>query len=203
VAPVDYWRVPREWPGETCFIVAGGTSVEQHDLTRLKGRRVIAINTSWESVPFADFLIFGDARWYRENDRRLRAFNGRIVTMAFNISGKRILRMRKASPPGFSTDPTELAMRRTTLHAAINFAVHLGPSPIVLLGADGQLGPDGRTHHHRKHPWPQRPNCWAEQRADLETLRKPLKKRGIDVVNASPGSAWADIWPVVELENYL
>ena len=57
-----FWSVPREWPGETAFIVGGGPSVLGQDLDALRGRRVIVINSSVYAVPGADFLFFDDHR---------------------------------------------------------------------------------------------------------------------------------------------
>jgi hypothetical protein len=68
---MQWWRVAPEWADETAFIVAGGTSVQQLDLALLRGRRVIAVNSSYEVVPFADFLFFNDASWW-ETHRKLR-----------------------------------------------------------------------------------------------------------------------------------
>ena len=61
------WSVPRAWPGETAYIVAGGPSVAWQDLGLLRGRRVIAVNSSWEAVPWAAILLFADLRWWQAN----------------------------------------------------------------------------------------------------------------------------------------
>lgn len=198
------WSVPRDWEGLTAILVAGGPSVERYKpLDRvLRGRKVVAINSSFEDAPFADVLIFGDARWWRHNERNVRKrFKGEIVTIAA-IKSDGVKQCRKSNPPGLSADPCELMMRRTTATAAINFLAHKGVSRIIALGFDGKRSPDGRTHHHPAHPWPQRPDCWVEQRKDLETIAKPLRKLGIELVNASPGSV-LDLWPIVDLREVL
>lgn len=185
-------------------MVAGGPSVALHKpLDCLRGRKVVAINSSFADVPFADVLIFGDARWWRHNERAVRKrFKGEIVTVA-PVAAKDVQHCRKVDPPGLSSNPCELTMRRTTTTAAINFLAHKGVARIVVLGMDGKRGDDGRAHHHPQHPWPQRPDCWAEQRKDLATIAKPLRKLGIELLNASPGSVFADLWPVVRLADAL
>ena len=77
-----FYPVPREWPGETVFIVGGGPSVLGVDLEALRGRRVIAINSSVYAVPWADILYFGDWRWWHEpeNKAAVASFPGRVVT---------------------------------------------------------------------------------------------------------------------------
>ena len=81
-------------------------------------------------------------------------------------------------------------MQRTGLQGAINLAVHLGGggSRVVLIGADMGPAPDGRTHHHRPHPWPQKPDCWELQMAQLRETAPILDRLGVEVVNASPTS---------------
>ena len=194
------WSVPREWPGETAFIVAGGPSVANQNLELLRGRKVIAINSSYERVPWADILIFGDNRWFREHRDKILTLSCRLVTVAATANDPKIMRLGKHKPPGMSSDPTRLTMRRTTLSAALNLAALMGCIKIVLLGADGKVGANGRAHHHSPHKWPQVEGCWDVQAEELRTLVDPLKSQGIEVLNASPGSAW-DMWPIVSLES--
>lgn len=198
------WTVPREWARETVFIIAGGPSVTQADVDSLKGRRVIVINSSYEKAPWADFLFFGDARWWGQHRSKLSTFAGRIVTVSSaGDKNKRIMHLEKKRPPGLSKDPTMLTMRNTSLHGALNLAAHLiGEGSIAVLGADMQKDKDGRTHHHSKHPWPTRPGCWDRQMAELKTVAKPLKDMNIAVVNCSLASR-IDWWPKKPLAEVL
>jgi hypothetical protein len=185
------WTCAAEWPGETVWIVGGGPSVRTVDLERLKGRKVIAINSSFRIVPFADFLLFGDSRWFFHNWGDVKRFKGRIVSCAPSVREPRCLIMRKLPPPpGITEERDALAMKYTSYQAAMNLAVHLGAARIVCLGLDGKPGKDGKTHHHDGHPWPQRSNCWDMQYESLQTVVKPLNRAGIDVVNANPDSAY-------------
>ena len=86
---------------------------------------------------------------------------------------------------------------------AMNVLLHLGADPIVLLGADGQPGANGRVHHHAEYSGSMAMVQWTKQREDLEGAAAVLKGAGVRVVNASPGSALADLWPVVDLKDYL
>lgn len=198
-----FWTCEPLWAGQQVFIIGGGPSVDSQRVEQLKGRRVIVVNSSVHKFPWADILFFGDARWYKtipENRAAADAFSGLVVTNA-NIRCENIKRMVRVRPP-LASDRTSLAIQKTSLTAAINLAVHLGAGRIVLLGADGRKGSDGRTHHHQPHKWPVRKGCWDEHRQELATLVEPLKKLGIPVINASPGSAW-DLWPVTTLIEVL
>jgi len=201
-----FWPVPREWPGETVFIIAGGPSVLGQDLDALRGRRVIAINSSVHAAPWADILFFGDWRWWYEPENRAAAtsFAGRVVTTS-RVPDKRVLVCRKTKPPGLALDRNSLMQRWTSLTAATNLAAHLiGPGgTIVWLGADGRIAADGRTHHHKPHPWPHLKGCYDRHREDLVTIVPSLRSLNIAAYNASSGTAWADLLPVIDLQEAL
>lgn len=197
------WQIPEEWPGETAFVVAGGPSVPADAPQLLAGRRVIAINSSYQLVPAADVLIFQDSRWWPEHQVRLQSFAGRIVSFHGAPGGERVQRVRRLDVShGLSWERDALVFGRTTLQPAINLAVLLGSRRVVLLGADMGPAPDGRTHHHAPHPWPQRPGCWDEQMQFLERSVGALRAAGVEILNASPVSRipW---WPKCSLQDYL
>lgn len=197
----DYWQVAPEWNGERCFIVAGGPSVAGIDLRPLRGQRVIAVNSSWSRAPFADLLFFGDARWWHHyRDEVLIGFPGRIASSARGIGHPRVRRLRASNLPGLAAEPDTVAIRRTSAGAAINLAVHLGVADIVLLGLDNRTDAAGRTHHHARHPWDLRTDCFADQRAELEGIAAALRHLGIGVTNASPDSA-LPFWPKMQLSE--
>ncbi len=197
------WTVPREWPGETAFIIGGGPSVSEIDLSLLKGRRVIAVNSSFTAAPWADFLFFADARWWLEYGARTKGFAGRIVTVSKALGDKRLLTLNKIKPPpGLATKPTQVAMQRTSLHGAMNLAFHLGVKRIVLLGADMRAAPDGRTHHHKPHKWKVVKGCWDRQIEQLRMCANALAEKNVEVVNCSPVSR-IEFWPKARLEDCL
>jgi hypothetical protein len=202
-----FWRVPREWERETAFIIAGGPSVLQHDLEQLRGRRVIVINSSVHAVPWADFLYFGDWRWWNEqgNQAAVLSFGGRVVTVSQLVSSPKVLVCRKGKPPGLSQEADCLTQHWTSLTAATNLAAHLvGPGgTIVWLGADGKPAADGRIWHHAPHRWGPKPERYDRHRSDIATMAEPLQRMGVTLLNASPGSAYADLWPVIDLQTAL
>ena len=203
-----FWHVPREWECETVFIIGGGPSVLDIDLEQLRGRRVIVINSSVFKVPWADFLYFGDWRWWHEDVNRaaVASFAGRVVTVSRMCSeDRKVLMCRAAKPPGLALARDSLMQRFTSLTAATNLAAHLvGPGgTIIWLGADGKIAADGRTHHHQPHRFPHRPGCYDKQHDDLVTILSSLRERRIAAFNASPGTAWTDLLPVISLPELL
>lgn len=192
------------WPRETCFIIAGGPSLLGFDFSKLAGRRVIAINSSVFSYPAADVLFFGDARWWGWNADKVKAvFSGHIFTPS-NVNDPRVHNLVKRSPPPsfVVTERGEVAMQRTSLTGAMNLAVHFGCSRLVLLGADQQAAPDGRTHHHEDHPIATVEGCWDRQLVELKNAADTLKDLGVEVINTSPRSR-INWWPQRSIDEVL
>jgi hypothetical protein len=204
---MQFWTVPHEWPGECCYIVAGGPSVLEHDLEQLRGRRVIVINSSVHAVPWADFLYFGDWRWWSEADNQaaVKSFAGRVVTTSRMVQDGKVLICRKANPPGLAVARDNLTQKWTSLTAATNLAAHLvgRGGTIVWLGADGKAAADGRVWHHKPHRWGPKPERYDRHRVDIATMVEPLRGLGVTLLNASPRSAYADLWPIVSLTDIL
>jgi len=203
---MNYWTVPQEWKEQTAFVIAGGPSVLDINLELLRGRNIVAINSSIYAVPWAQYLYFGDSRWWLANSKRLEKFTGHIVTTSMLLWNEpKVLNCRKANPPGLALARDTLMQKWTSLTAATNLAVHLvGPGgTIVWLGADGKHRADGRTHHHQSHPWPTRKDAYNKQLADLITIVPTLRELQITALNASPGTAWPNLLPVVRLDEWL
>lgn len=201
------WSIAREWAGETGFVLAGGASVKLLDLSLLKGRRVIAINSAVLAYPDADILFFADARWWSDPAKRWRAdigsFTGRVVTTS-NVGPPGTLRLTKIEPThGLATKPDQVALSRSGVTGAINILVHLGCKRIVLLGVDGKVSTDGRRHHHgAAYPWPMVKACFDHHAAEFKAVAPSLVKAGVEIVNANPDSA-IDVWPKMPFEDVI
>lgn len=202
---LKFWSAPQLWPGETCFIVCGGPSLRGFDFERLRGRKIITINSSVFSVPFADALVFGDGRWWVWNKAAIKkmGFAGLIVTPAAEINeAPPVKTMRKGKPPGFNLPTDTLAMRNTSATAALVLAHRFGVERIVLMGLDQQPAKDGATHHHAPHHIKPKPDCWDRQMKELEQTVHPLRALGIEVINTSLKSR-APWWPKRPIEELL
>src|SRR5262245_16670403 len=98
-----------------------------HDLSKLRGHKLIVVNSSFYKVPFADFLIFADTRWWDEHHpQMLKIFPGRIVSVSSLCRHNRLLRMKRKLPPCLANDGVSLVIKYTTTASAINLAVYLG-----------------------------------------------------------------------------
>jgi hypothetical protein len=208
------WRIPEEWKGETAFVVCGGPSVAYQRPHRLEGRRVIVVNSSYETCPFADFLFFGDNRWHHEHMTKpgFIAFwkrGGRVVTVSQPASGgSYLLKLRRITPTcdanGLTVSRTGLSSQKTSTQGAMNLAAMLGAKRIVLLGLDGRRSESGLSHHHAPHKWPSKEGnvTWERQKSQLGFIVQPLKDRGVQVFNTCPYSTFT-YWPYAPLESFL
>ena len=85
---------------------------------------------------------------------------------------------------------------------AINLAVHLGVSGILLLGFDMHQAP-GKTHFHNDHQIAPPPGVYVDQMLPcFETIKEPLLNAGVVAVNCTPGSV-LNTFPHVELLDAL
>lgn len=190
-APNETWSVPREWPGERCFIICGGESVkaQEHLIPKLKGR-IIAVKQSVALRPNADVMFLGG-----KDDGKVCApffplFKGAYIVARGPYKGipartKVLGRTKDAAR--LSASPTHLAGFDAGT-SAINLAFLFGASEIVLLGFDmtGGRWLNGRYDHHLPFP----PQCqFDDHLSALPTIAADLSATGVRVVNCSPISA--------------
>ncbi len=207
MAESSFWPVPRLWDGATIVCLGGGPSLTQEQVDYCRGRaRIIAINDSYRLAPWADLLYFCDRRWFEWHQARaeFRTFKGSKVTLDEQVlkAHPEIRGVKNTGRDGLETDPTGVRTGRNGGYQAINLAVHLGARRIVLLGYDMRLVA-GRTHWHGGHPVAIRDTVFTNSMLPcFPSLVKPLKELGVEVLNATPGSALT-VFPMVELEAAL
>lgn len=190
--PETYWTVPREWEHETCFILGGGPSLRGFDAGVLAGRgRVIAINNAYLLAPWADVLFYCDRSWWQAHRAEaLRVFRGRY-RVSIGTSEDGTLLLRSTGVEGLERRPDSLKHGGNSGYLAIGLAYHFGASRIVLLGYDMHTN-GTETHWHPGHPnWT--PESQAKALAGyvphFASLVTPLKAAGVEILNATPGSA--------------
>lgn len=181
------WTAPRDWAGEAAHILAGGPSAKREDLAGLT--RIVAINSAWKTAPHAEFLFFGDLRWWTEiHQRGTDRFQGIAVTgQKTVVQGRAYHCLGKRHPPGLSDDPAVVSFRYSSVTGAINLLAHMGVSGIRIFGLDGEV--NGRRHNHDdRYPWPLKDGCFDLHDAEFHSILPCLSRRGIEVVNMNPAS---------------
>lgn len=185
-------RLPR-WGGECVAIVASGASAKSENLLVLKNRiHVVAINTSWELVPFADLIYSCDANWWLMVRGCLK-FKGLKVTQdALAVSA--FPDLIKIDVAGAQDDLKlgrfgSVSAGGNSGFQALNLMAQMGVTGIMLIGFDVT-----GDHWHGRHP----PPCNNPMESNFVRWRRAfngaspiLKKMGVDVVNCSPISTIA------------
>lgn len=192
------------WPNATVVCVAPGPSLTQSDCDLVRGRaRVIAINHAIKLAPWADVLYSSDRTWWEQN--HARPFDGLRYSVGSRVSVANpylmcpaIQVLQNTGKDGLEKEPTGLRTGENSGHAAVNLAVHLGASRIVLLGYNmGFVG--GVDHFYGgAHGSDKR---YAQFRTNFLTLLQPLQEAGVELVNCTPNSRLP--WPVVDLRRLL
>jgi hypothetical protein len=186
--------VERAFPGETIVCVASGPSLTPEDVAYCQGRaRVVAVKDTIQLAPWADVLYGSGAdggSWWTRNGPRLVSLVSRRYTLDQQAAAWATV-LRYTGIDGLERDPSALRTGKTSGYAAINLAVHLGASRIVLLGFDLQEGPGRQQRWFGTHPWPTRAWCELGQLCApvFSTLVAPLAELGIEIVNASRATA--------------
>jgi hypothetical protein len=180
--------VPRLCRSGVAVCLGGGPSLTAADVDACRGKAtVIAINDAYRLAPWADVLYAADAKWWRWH-AGVPTFPGRKyairnLDMAFPDDAD-IHILENSGEVGLETSPLGLRSGKDSGYQAINLAVHLGATKILLLGYDGQYPLGGPAHWFGEHP--------DGSRLDLgvtlplyDTLVVPLKRLGVTVVNCS------------------
>jgi len=181
-------RLP-DWEGECVAIVASGPTAKSAGVEKLKGRiHVVAINTSWELVPWAEMMYACDIGWWQLH-RGGTAFPGLRVTqdiMACTMfPGSKLIRIEvnTADDVLLFKEFGSVATGGNGTFQAFNLMLQMGVAGIALIGCD-MFG----DHWHGRHP----PPCTNPDERNLERWRKAfddaapvLAQRGVDVVNCS------------------
>ncbi len=186
--------VPRLWPDSTVVCIASGPSLTPEDVAFVRGKaKVIVVNTSYLLCPWADVLYAADFKWWHWMHDRVKrqewaAFDGLRYSLTKESERYGVTVLRRGSEDGLSLKPTHLSTGKNSGYQAINLAVLLGASRVVLLGYDMQPGPKDEEHWHADHPNKSR-SPYARFQSYFPTLVQPLAEAGVSIVNCTRRTA--------------
>lgn len=195
--------IPKLWPHSTVVCIGTGPSLTQADVDYCHGKaRVIAINDAVKLAPWADVLYACDDRWIGWN-KGVPQFQGLKFSMTVRTKQyKGWHRVRNAGMKGLCLTPDGLCNGRNSGYQAINLAVHLGATRILLLGYDMSRDKNGRSHFFGEHPRVGKPSPYKEFVKCFDTIVKPLAQLGVEVINCSRRSALT-VFPMMPIEQAL
>jgi hypothetical protein len=197
------WQVSKLWPDSTAFIIGGGPSLEDLNLSLVHSKNVIGVNDAFKLGDWVDICWWGDCRWGVWNHDALQEFGGLSVSCTrCNCQHPDTLQVRRREGFGISTCSSEVFWNRSSGASAINLAYHLGAARIVLLGFDMTMRDGNHNWHsnHRSHP---RPSIYQERfLPPFEKIAEDAKRLKLEILNASPGSE-LKVFPMVKLEEVV
>ncbi len=186
------WSVPKLHPGSTILCVGSGPSLKDYDFDRLRGRGpIIAVNSMGLLLPFADYIFFGDSRWWRwHKDKVAHSGGPRLITTgaATTFRESPVLQLQKDYQAVLSRDPTSLSGLDSG-RQAINLAYHLGAARIVLLGYDMGWTPGEDSHAHTAFPHETDSvlkNYTDKFAPPYEFVVEELRREGIEIATVTP-----------------
>jgi hypothetical protein len=181
--------VPCLWPNSAVVCIAGGPSLTEADVAFCQGKaRVIAINDAYRLAPWADVLYACDASWWHWH-KGVPSFTGpKYALQAAAAHWPGVTVLRNTGEQGLEVDPSGLRTGRNSGYQAINLAVHLGATRILLLGYDMQLGPQGERHWFGDHPH-RRDSPYDAFLERFASIVEPLGQLGVSVINCTRRTA--------------
>lgn len=185
-------------------------------LAPIHDKHIIGINNAYQLGHWLDCIFFGDCAWYLVHRQVLAKFPNLKVTCCprfANRSQKDMEGIKYLAKGGgreitgggpkygLSGNLSKVAWNHNSGAAAISLAAHFGVRRIVLLGFDMTMDGDS-SHWHRgyghKHP----EKFFPRHLRGFPTIAEDAKVRGIEILNANPGSA-IGAFPKVSLKEVL
>lgn len=182
------WIIPRLWRGPV-HVVGGGPSLHDFPFEALRGKRIIAINSAFEDLPFAQFCYFMDYTWWKWNKDKIRTFSGVTVTTCSLVEDTFVKFVKPAPDDSLGNGQASCMRGRCSGQGAIAFAEKLGGTEIFLHGFDMKTDEGGKHNYHNRHKRSAKEgnyvNRFLPQFPRLKTL---LDAKGVKVYNATENS---------------
>lgn len=187
--------IRNEWIGEKVFIIGGGPSVNDYDISLIQGKgRVIATNNAYKIASWADWLVFADSVWYDWHKDNLKDVTMSIISGGYfsNLHSlhPNIVNWRTSNLPGLITNYTGGNLSgKNAGHMAISLAEFLGSRTIILIGFDMNTNaPSSQWHNEHKRAT----NTFmyeSEFIPEFNQVAEELKSKGVRVFNVNKDSA--------------
>ena len=172
------WIICASWPSMRAF-------------QPVEGWQVMAVNNTWQLIPWADALYAGDRDWWNLYGMDAMRLQGEKWTRdEWSARRYRVQHIRGVMGDGLCTEPGAVHLGGNSGYQAVNLAYHLGAKRIILLGFD--MRHDGKqVHWHPDHATQLNApvshiRAWIRH---FEPMAADLKRAGVKVVNATPRSA--------------
>jgi hypothetical protein len=186
-----------------CFILGGGPSLKDVDLSPIKHEYIIAINEAYRFGKFVTTWFFADSSFYKNHKQDIQKWPNKIVSCSGAAKNdKKVEYYQRCKKHMICFEPGKLAFPNGMANSgatAINLAIRKGFDTIILLGFDMQFV-DGRANYHdyykKKKP---RQDIYNRFMLHFEAIAKETDKT---IINANLNSALT-CFPKIELKDIL
>lgn len=194
--PTQILELP-DWSGCDVVIVASGPSLSTKQIhaiakTRLsrESLKVVVINDAvYPLVGICDWLHACDRSWWEGNIRYVHEMSGLRTCTERDVPGAWVSGYFEASgEEGFDHRPGYVRTGRNSGYQALHCAIKTNPRRIVLVGFDMSKASDGAAHFHPERDRV-RPADYRDMAPLFMTLTPAIVDMGVQVLNATPGSA--------------
>ena len=195
--------VERVWGrNDVAYVLASGPSHGLIDLDLLRGRKVVITNNMVFKTPWAPILCVRDKLWWKEYQGRpeFQSFEGEVITVVPNHFHKNLTFLNYGGSDGLSRD-------RYTVYGlncgqmAMNVVFLKGAGTIILIGFDMRKVND-LDHGCEPHKRPVKEETYSRFIRNMAVMASELRDEGIEVLNATPGSA-LPYFPIISMEEAL
>jgi len=182
------------------FSGASPPSVYSPYMEQLHGKHVIGINAAYLIGDWLDMVFFGDSGFFLQHKYALAKYPGLKVCSHPHVN-KRETNWVKFTPRdttkgrGLSDNPSTVCWNGNSGSAALSIAANAGASRIILLGFDMSLNSQSQQHWHNVYgrgaitnPKSLRKLPFDRHKRGFVEIAKDAKRRGIEILNASPES---------------
>ncbi len=185
------WNPEIKWKDEDVFIIGGGDSLREFDWSLLKNELTIGCNDAFRlGKETCKICVFGDAPWFRKNEKELAKFEGVVFTNSTQLLHTRLpwLWTMPRKPKGLYTNA--LAWNDSTGATAVNLALILGAKRIFLLGFDMHVSERGRVNWHDEPKTKTGKRAFEKFLIGFTQLNVSLKKNfsGREIINVTDDS---------------
>jgi len=168
----------------------------------IHSKHIIGVNIAFMIGNWIEVMFFGDGGFFLKYRQEIAQYPGlkigcspKINSRRYTHDGIKYLSHDRDHPRGISSDSGMVSWNKNSGSAAISVAANMGARRIILVGFDMQSASDHSQHWHNMygHSPGQIPNKphklpFGRHLLGFPQIAKDAKKRGIEIINASPES---------------
>ena len=148
------WIPEPKWKGRDVFIIGGGTSLRSFDWNLLVPEYVIGCNDAYTlGVDVCNICHWGDNKWFKQHAKALEQSKCLVTTSCPQFQKSTLPWLWLMSRENRGLHKSSLGWNASTGASAVNLALILGASRVLLLGFDMRLDRDGTVNKFNQANW--------------------------------------------------